>query len=227
MKTLHLPESVILKEIIRCSEDCYILHTESVFFEGWTFQSATVYMRADVKALAEILRLENPFQTRKIEEVLLNMLNVGEPPRIDIKELTGDSLSLRNSEVIVQGNYKKTSTKNFASLPEIVDVFTKVYTTQLGHYLKIEKEFSKDILEKTFSDFQKTFFLIDRGYAPEMASAMTHTNNPVSAMIYHKIKQQLDPEETIMPTVVSEESMPEEKYSFSEHVPVSNNELPF
>ncbi len=69
---------------------------------------------------------------------------------------------------------------------------------------------------------------MDRGYSIDTASAMTQTNNPVSAMIYNKIKQQLDPEETITsPVAQSREEILEENYMFKELVNVKNEELPF
>ena len=229
METLSLPTSVLLKEIIRYEEDMYILNTETEICNGWDSTKANVFMRADVKALAEILRLENPAQARKIEDIVLNMLSIGEPPRIDIKELTGDYLLLSNCEIILKNISGKAFSENIHDLTQVVDVFPKFYSESLSNYLNIEKEFSKEILVKTFSDFQKTFYLIDRGYSFETASAMTQTNNPISAMIYQKIKQQLDPEELINTSFVSQsnEDIIEENYIFKELVNVKNNDLPF
>lgn len=228
METLNLPKSVVIKEIIRYEEDIYIIKAEAEFCMGWEYRLMPVCMRADIKALSEILRLENPGQTKKIEEVVLNMLSIGEPPRFDIKEITGDYLLLCNTELVLRNTSGKTVSEDIHDLPQIVDVFSKVYAEPLERYLNIEKEFSRDILEKVFSDFQKTFFLMDRGYSIDTASAMTQTNNPVSAMIYNKIKQQLDPEETITsPVAQSREEILEENYMFKELVNVKNEELPF
>jgi hypothetical protein len=227
METLHLPKSVLLKEIIRYGEDMYILNAEAAFCSGWEFRVTPVHIRADVKALAEILRLENPAQTRKIEDILLNMLGFGEPPRIDIQELTGDFLLLRNCELVVRTTSEKMISENLHDLPQIVDVFAKPQIESLEHFLTIEKEFSKEILEKTFNDFQKMFFLMERGYHVDAASAMTQTNNPISAMIYEKIKQQLDPEEVIFSVAQSREEILEENYSFQEFVDSKNDAVPF
>ena len=228
METLNLPKSVVIKEIIRYEEDIYILKAEAEFCTGWEFRLTPVYMRTDIKALSEILRLENPSQARKIEEVVVNMLSIGEPPRFDIKEITGDYLLLCNCELVLLNVNGKTVSENIHDLPQVVDVFSKVYTEPLQRYLNIEEEFSRDILEKVFSDFQKTFFLMDRGYQVDIASAMTQTNNPVSAMIYNKIKQQLDPEETISsPIAQSREEILEENYMFKELTNTKNEELPF
>jgi hypothetical protein len=228
METLNLPKSVVIKEIIRYEEDIYIIKAEAEFCTGWEFRLTPVYMRADIKALSEILRLENPSQARKIEEVVLNMLSIGEPPRFDIKEITGDYLLLRNCELILRNTSGKTTSENIHDLSQVVDVFTKVYTEPLQRYLNIEEEFSRDILEKVFSDFQKTFFLMDRGYNVDIAAAMTQTNNPLSAMIYNKIKQQLDPEEIVAsPVAQSREEILEENYMFKELVNAKSEELPF
>ena len=103
-----------------------------------------------------------------------------------------------------------------------------LFRSPLDQFLNIEKEFSKEILEKTFLDFQKTFFLMERGYHVDAASAMTQTNNPISAMIYDKIKQQLDPEEIIFSVVAqSQEDILEENYSFKEVVNSKNDAVPF
>ncbi len=228
METLHLPKSVLLKEIIRYGEDMYILNAEAAFCSGWEFRVTPVHIRADVKALSEILRLENPIQARKIEDILLNMLGFGEPPRIDIQELTGEYLLLSNSELVLRTTSEKMISENLHDLPQIVDVFAKVNTEPLAHFLNIEKEFSKEILEKTFTDFQKTFFLMERGYHVDAASAMTQTNNPISAMIYDKIKQQLDPEEVIFSVVAQrQEDILEENYSFKEFTDSINDMVPF
>jgi hypothetical protein len=228
METLNLPKSVVIKEIIRYEEDIYIIKAEAEFCMGWEFRPMPVYMRADIKALSEILRLENPGQTKKIEEVVLNMLSIGEPPRFDIKEITGDYLLLCNCELVLRNVSGKTVSEDLHDLPQIVDVFSKIYTEPLQRYLNIEKEFSRDILEKVFSDFQKTFFLMDRGYSVDTASAMTQTNNPVSAIIYNKIKQQLDPEEIISaPVAQSREEILEENYMFKELVNIKDEALPF
>lgn len=228
METLHLPKSVLLKEIIRYGEDMYILNAEAAFCSGWEFRVTPVHIRADVKALSEILRLENPIQARKIEDILLNMLGFGEPPRIDIQELTGEYLLLSNSELVLRTTSEKMISENLHDLPQIVDVFAKVNTEPLTHFLNIEKEFSKEILEKTFTDFQKTFFLMERGYHVDAASAMTQTNNPISAMIYDKIKQQLDPEEVIFSVVAQrQEDILEENYSFKEFTDSINDMVPF
>lgn len=228
METLHLPKSVLLKEIIRYGEDMYILNAEAAFCSGWEFRVTPVHIRADVKALSEILRLENPIQARKIEDILLNMLGFGEPPRIDIQELTGEYLLLSSSELVVRTTSEKMISENLHDLPQIVDVFAKVHTEPLAHFLNIEKEFSKEILEKIFVDFQKTFFLMERGYHLDAASAMTQTNNPISAMIYDKIKQQLDPEEVIFSVVAQrQEDILEENYSFKEFTDSINDMVPF
>ena len=228
METLSLPKSVLLKEIIRYEEDMYILNAEAEFYTGWEYTNRSLYIRADVKALSELLRLENPLYTGKIEDVLLSMLSFGEPSRIDIKELTGDYLLLRNSEIILK-NFSSTATLSGSihDLAQLIDVFPTFYTQSLGHYLTLENEFSKEILEKNFYDFQKAFFLIDRGYKPEVSAALTHTNNPISAMIYTKIKLQLDPEETVSPIATSNEDIIEENYSFNELVTANNSNLPF
>ena len=228
METLHLPKSVLLKEIIRYGEDMYILNAEAAFCSGWEFRVTPIHIRADVKALSEILRLENPIQARKIEDILLNMLGFGEPPRIDIQELTGEYLLLSNSELVLRTTSEKMISENLHDLPQIVDVFAKVNTEPLAHFLNIEKEFSKEILEKTFADFQKTFFLMERGYHVDAASNMTQTNNPISAMIYDKIKQQLDPEEVIFSVIAqSQEDILEENYNFKEFADSLNDRVPF
>ena len=228
METLHLPKSVIIKEIIRYEEDMYILNAEATFCTGWEFRSTSLHIRSDVRALAEILRLENPAQTKPLEDILLNMLSFGEPPRIDIRELTGNFLALQNSELIIRTTTENMRSENLHDLPQIADVFAKFYTEPLDRFLNIEKEFSKEILEKTFTDFQKTFFLMERGYSIEAASAMTQTNNPISAMIYDKIKQQLDPEEVIFSVVAqSQEEILEENYNFKEVVNSKNDAVPF
>jgi hypothetical protein len=228
METLSLPKSVLIKEIIRYDDDMYILNAEAEFCTGWGYSNTKLYMRADVKVLSEILRLENPAKARKIEDIVLNMLSFGEPPRIDIKELTGGYLLLCNSEIVLKNISGKSFSENVHDLSQIVDVFAKEYTEPLSNYLNLEKEFSSEILEKTFSDFQKTFFLINRGYHVDQASSMMQTNNPISAMIYHKIKQQLDPEEIIFsPVAKSHEDIIEENYIFEELVSVKNNDLPF
>ncbi len=228
METLNLPKSVVIKEIIRYEDDVYILNAEAEFCNGWEFRSTPVYMRTDIRGLSEILRLENPSQARKVEDVVLNMLSIGEPPRFDIKEITGDYLLLRNCELVLRSTNGKKISENIHDLPQVVDVFAKVYAEPLQRYLNIEEEFSRDILEKVFSDFQKTFFLIDRGYHIDIASSMTQTNNPISAMIYNKIKQQLDPEEMISsPVAESNEDILEENYMFKELVNSKDEELPF
>lgn len=228
METLNLPKSVQIKEVIRYEDDLYILNAQVEFCTGWEYQSCPVFIRTDVKALAEILRLEKATQADKIEDLLLNMLSFGEPPRIDIKALTGDYLQLCNSEIVLKSISGKKVSENIHDLPQIVDVFPKFSAEPLSQYLNLEKEFSKDILEKTFFDFQKTFFLVDRGYKADLAAALTYTNNPVSAMIYHKIKEQLDPEEMMAsPVVKTEEEILEENYIFKEVVNTKNKELPF
>lgn len=231
METLNLPKSVLIKEIIRYEEDMFILKAEAVFCSGWEFKTTSIYMRADVKALAEILRLENPTQTRKIEEVFLSMLNIGEPQRIDILELTGDYLALRNSELVLRTIGGTIIFEHLHDMPQVVDVFAKFSTEPLDRFLDIEKEFSKEILEKTFNDFQKTFFLMERGYHVDAASAMTQTNNPISALIYDKIKSQLEPEETVVassvPVAQSQEEILEENYSFNELISSRNDAVPF
>jgi hypothetical protein len=228
METLSLPKTVYIKEIIRYEDDLFILNAQAEFCKGWEYQSYPVFIRTDVRALAEILRLENPTQSTKIEDLLLNVLSFGEPPSIDIKALTGDYLQLRNSELVLRSTTGKTVSENIHDLPQIVDVFPKFYGEPLEKYFNLDREFSREILEKTFDDFQKTFFLIDRGYKAELAAALTQTNNPISAMIYHKIKEQLDPEEPIAPAVnKSEEEILEENYTFKELVASKNTELPF
>ncbi len=185
-------------------------------------------MRADVRALAEILRLENPTQTKKIEEVFLNMLNFGEPQRIDIMELTGAYLQLQNSELVLRTIGGSMVYEHLHDMPQVVDVFAKFFTEPLDKYLNLEKEFSKDILEKTFSDFQKTFFLMERGYHVDAASAMTQTNNPISAMIYDKIKEQLEPEEIIFsPEAETKEDILEENYTIEKLISSGNDAVPF
>lgn len=228
METLSLPKSVLIKEIIRYEEDLYILNTEATFCTGWDVQTTNVYIRTDVKALAEILRLENPSQSAQIEDQLLNMLSFGKPPRIDIKELTGGCLQLRNSEIVLSSFSRKYVSDNIHELPQIADVFPRFDTEPLEQYLNLAMEFSKEILEKTFFDFQKMFYLMDRGYSVEAASALMQINNPISAMIYQKIKDQLDPEETISsPIAQSNEEILEENYSFKEVVDAKSTELPF
>ncbi len=228
MEILSLPKSILVKEIIRYEEDLFILNAEAEICTGWDFKSCPVFIRTDVRALGEILRLENPSQAAKIEDLLLNMLSFGEPPRIDIKALTGDYFQLRNTELVLRSDKGKKVSENIHDLPQIVDVFPKFHSEKLGSYLNLEKEFSKDILEKTFSDFQKTFYLIDRGYKVELAATLTQTNNPISSMIYNKIKEQLDPEETISsPVGQSQEDIIEENYMFKEFLNVKNTELPF
>lgn len=228
METLSLPKSILIKEIIRYEDDLYILNTEAAFCTGWDYQTTNVYIRTDVKALAEILRLEDPSQSANIEDQLLNMLSFGKPPRIDIKNLTGGYLELRNSELILSTFSRKYVSDNIHELPQIADVFPRFDTEPLEQYLNLAMEFSKEILEKTFFDFQKMFYLMDRGYSVETASAMTQTNNPISALIYQKIKDQLDPEETISsPLALSNEDILEENYSFKEIVDAKSTELPF
>lgn len=228
METLNLPKSVLIKEIIRYEEDMYILKAEAAFCSGWEFRNSSVYMRADVKALAEILRLENPAQTKKIEEVFLNMLSFGEPQRIDILELTGEYLLLKNSELVLRAIGGSITFEQVHDMPQVVDVFAKPFIEPLDRFLNIEKEFSKEILEKTFFDFQKAFFLMERGYHIDAASAMTQTNNPISAMIYDKIKQQLDPEEIIFsPEGETKEDILEENYTIEKLVSSENIAVPF
>jgi hypothetical protein len=228
METLNLPKSVLIKEIIRYEEDMYILKAEAAFCNGWEFRNSSVYMRADVKALSEILRLENPVQCKKIEEVFLNMLSFGEPQRIDILELTGENLLLKNSELVLRAIGGTMVFENLHDMPQVVDVFAKPFIESLDRFLNIEKEFSKEILEKTFSDFQKAFFLMERGYHIDAASAMTQTNNPISAMIYDKIKQQLDPEEIIFsPEAEKQEDILEENYTIKKLVSSENIAVPF
>ncbi len=228
METLSLPKSVLIKEIIRYEEDMYILNAEAEFCTGWEYSTSSIYIRTDVKALAELLRLENPILSGKIEDVLLSMLSFGEPSRIDIKQLTGDYLLLCNSELVLSTTGDKKTSESIHDLAQIVDVFAKFHTEPLGLYLNIEKEFSKEILERNFNDFQKAFFLINRGYNATVAAELTQTNNPVSAMIYNKIKQQLAPEETIVvPIAKSQEDIIEENYSFKELVGAYNTDLPF
>ncbi|HVD98509.1 MAG TPA: hypothetical protein VNB90_09925 [Cytophagaceae bacterium] len=228
METLSLPKSILIKEIFRYEEDLYILNAETTSCAGWDFQSSAMFIRTDIKALSEILRLENPSQSASIEELLLNMLSYGEPPRIDIKSLTGDYLRLRKSEVVLSNPTNKPLSDNIHDLPQIVDVFPTFEIASLSDYLNLEQEFSKEILEKTFFDFQKTFFLIDRGYTVDAASAMTQTNNPISALIYQKIKDQLDPQEIIFtPEAQSEEDILEENYTIKEFLNLRNTELPF
>jgi hypothetical protein len=228
MEIVSLPKSVHIKEIIRYEEDLFILNAEAEFCTGWEYQSCPIFIRTDVRALAEILRLENATQSTKIEDLLLNMLSFGEPPSIDIKALTGDYLLLRNTELVLKSMTGKKVSENIQDLPQIVDVFPKFHGELLSSYLNLEKEFSREILEKTFGDFQKTFFLIDRGYKPELAATLTQTNNPISALIYNKIKDQLDPEETITsPVAKSQEEILEENYTFKEFATLRNTELPF
>ncbi len=228
MELLSLPKSVYIKEIIRYEDDLYILNATAEFCTGWDFQSSAIFIRTDVRALAEILRLENPSQSAKIEDLLLNVLSFGEPPCIDIKELTGNYLQLCNSEVVLRSTTGKKVSENVHDLPQVVDVFPRFSAEPLGKYLNLEKEFSREILEKTFFDFQKTFFLIDRGYKTDLAASLTYTNNPVSALIYHKIKEQLDPEETIVsPVGQSREDILEENYVFGEFQNTEDAELPF
>lgn len=228
METLSLPKSVHIKEIIRYEDDLFILNAQAEFCTGWEYQSYPVFIRTDVRALAEILRLENPTQSTKIEDLLLNVLSFGEPPSIDIKALTGDYLQLCNTELVLRSTTGKAVSENIHDLPQIVDVFPKFHGESLTKYFNLEQEFSKEILEKTFLDFQKTFFLIDRGYKADLAATLTHTNNPISALIYNKIKEQLEPEEIIFtPVSKSEEEILEENYTFKEFAAIKNTELPF
>lgn len=229
METLSLPKSVLLKEIIRYEEDMFILNAEVEFCTGWENTTRTIYIRTDVKALAEVLRLENPLLADKIEDVLVNMLSFGEPSRIDIKLLTGDYLLLRNSEVVLSMSTEKKYSDSIHDLAMIVDVFPTFQNEPLSSYLNLENEFSKEILEKNFDDFQKAFYLINRGYVAAVAAELTQTNNPIAALIYNKIKQQLAPEEESAPIEAKrEEDIIEENYSFTEWVSVStNNDLPF
>ena len=69
---------------------------------------------------------------------------------------------------------------------------------------------------------------MERGYHVDAASAMTQTNNPISALIYDKIKQQLDPEETVVTVVAqSQEDILEENYGNRSFVNTRNDVVPF
>ena len=210
MEKLELPQSVVVKEIIRYEEEMYLLDVDANFYSGWEYSRKNILLRADIRTLSELLRVENTKQTMQIEDVFLTMLTHGEPPRVDIKELTGKYLELNTAELIFKnvGQYENPLSIN--DLPQLVDVFSKVKTEALGNFLNLEKEFSKDILEIVYEDFQKTFALVDRGYTIESASSLMHTNNPIAALIYSKIKEQFQ-EETHISAKVEEEKL-EENY---------------
>jgi hypothetical protein len=228
MKTPNIPKAVKVKEIIRYTDDVYVLIAEASFCTGWDFESQEVHIKADVGVLAEILRLENSSQAGQIEEVLLNMLSYGQPPQVDIKELTGDYLALKNSELVVRYDSGKPSLYPQYNLPVIIDVFARFEAIPLAQYLHLENEFSADILTRTFADFQKLFFLIDRGYESEAASRMTQTDNPLAAMVYNKIKALLDPEEVSTPMAShGNDPFEEERYIFSELLTAEQNGVPF
>jgi len=226
MEKLELPKQVIISEIIRYDENMYLLAIQGVFCTGWEFQKSNKYIRADIHTLSELLRIENTKQSAAIEEVFLTMLTLGEPPRTDIKELTGSPLTLKRSELIIRELHCEGMEESIHSLPQLLDVLPKIKTDVLSNYLHLEKEFSKEILEQTFEAFQRMFVLIDRGYTVEEASSMTHTNNPISALIYSKIKEQVCPEE-IIPTSVSKEEKIEENYIIEKLHVLKTAKLPF
>jgi hypothetical protein len=129
---------------------------------------------------------------------------------------------------VLRSTTSKKVSENIHDLPQVVDVFPTFHADRLDRYLNLAQEFSREILEKTFANFQKSFYLIDRGYSSEMAGSMTQTNNPISVLIYQKIKQQVDPEETTSnPVAQSQEEILEENYCFQELVNVKNTLLPF
>ncbi len=226
MGKLELPKQVTINEIIRYDENMYLLAIEGDFCKGWEFQKITKYIRADIHTLSEVLRIENTKQSRAIEEVFLTMLLKGEPPRTDIKELTGAYLMLKRTELVIRDLNCEGVEESIHSLPQLVDVLSMIKSERLSAYLHLEKEFSKEILEQTFEAFQRMFVLIDRGYTVDEASSMTNTNNPISALIYSKIKEQLSPEE-IVPASESKEDKIEENY-VAEKVPVFKTaKLPF
>lgn len=210
MEKLELPQSVVVKEIIRYEEEMYLLDVDASFYFGWEYSRKNLLVRADIRTLSELLRIENTKQTMQIEDVFLTMLTHGEPPRVDIRELTGKYLEINTAELVFKnvGQYENPLSIN--DLPQLVDVFSKVKVDSLGNFLNLEKEFSKEILEKVYENFQKTFALVDRGYTIESASSLMHTNNPISALIYSKIKEQFQ-EETTVSVKVEEEKL-EENY---------------
>jgi len=180
MEKLILTNSILIKEIILIEEDMYFLNVDMTMGHGWQTQVRSALIRTDIKSLSELLRLENPQQSRKIEDVVVNMLCFGKPPKIDICELTGAYLKIQNSEWVLRVLSKEL---------QLVDVFPTFYHSPLSTYLNLKEEACAEILEKTFNDFQKAFYLIERGYTTEEAAALTETNNALAVLTYNKIKE--------------------------------------